>query len=106
MDKSDRREMERFDFKLPARIFWTTKDKEKESIELLTINVCAGGAYLMTNSPLPVGKQVKINLTLHLDRLHELRPRLLIVDVSGYVIRTDHQGMAIRFDRKHKILPQ
>ena len=105
MIETDRRKMERFDLKLPTKLFWTGKDKEQESIELLTSNVCAGGAYLMTKSPLPMGTHVKMNLTLHLDRLHELRPRLSIIDISGFVIRTDHQGMAIRFDRKYKILP-
>lgn len=98
--------MERFNLKLPTKLFLMEKDKVQESIELVTSNVCAGGAYVMTNSPLPMGTYVKMNLTLNLDRLHELRPRLSIIDVSGYVIRTDHhRGMAIRFDRKYKILP-
>ena len=59
MIETDRRKMERFDLKLPTKLFWTGKDKEQESIELLTSNVCAGGAYLMTNSPLPMGNTRK-----------------------------------------------
>ena len=103
MDESDRRKMERFDLKLPTKFFW--KDNEKESIELVTSNVCSGGAYFMTNSPLPKGTHVKLNLTLHLDRLNEFSVRQSIFDVSGFVIRTDQEGMAICFDRKYKILP-
>ena len=105
MNESDRRKMERFELKLPTKLTWTGKDKEQKSIELMTSNVCAGGAYLMTNSPLPMGTRVKTAITLNLDRLSELKHRLSVVNVSGDVIRTDQQGMAIRFDRKYKILP-
>ena len=105
MDKPDRRKMERFDLKLPAKLFWTETDKEQESIDLMTSNICAGGTYLMTDSPLPKGTEVKMNLTLQLERSHEIRSRLSIIDVSGSVIRTNHHGMAICFDREYKILP-
>jgi len=105
MYESNRRKMERFDLKLPTQLFWTGKDKEQESLELVTHNICAGGTYLMTESPLPKGTEVKMNLTLQLERLSELRSRLSIIDVSGHVIRTDHHGMAICFDREYKIMP-
>ena len=105
MNESDRRKMERFDLKLPTKLFWAGKDKEQESIELMTHNICAGGTYLMTNSPLPKGTEVKMDLTLQLDGPHKSRRRLSIIDVSGHVIRTDHHGMAICFDRNYKILP-
>jgi hypothetical protein len=105
MNEPDRRKMDRFDLKLPAKLFWTGKNKEQKSTELITSNVCAGGTYFKTNSPLPKGTQIKMNLALQLDRLHELGSRPSIVDVSGYVIRTDHQGMAICFDKKYRILP-
>jgi hypothetical protein len=105
MNGSDRRKMARFDLRLPTKLSWTLKDKAQESIELMTHNICAGGAYLMTNSPLPHGTEVKMDLTLQLDRLHELGGRQSHIDVSGYVIRTDHQGMAICFDREYKISP-
>jgi hypothetical protein len=105
MNESDRRKMERFDLKLPTMLFWTGKDKEQESIELMTDNVCAGGTYLKTNSPLPEGTEVKMNLTLQTDRLPGSRSRLSIVDVSGHVIRTEPHGMAICFNRNYKILP-
>ena len=105
MIESDRRKMERFDLKLPTKLHWTGKDKKQESIELITSNVCAGGAYLITKNPLPNGTHVKMNLTLQSDKLYELRSRLLIIDVSGSVIRTDHNGMAICFDRNYNIIP-
>jgi hypothetical protein len=36
MNESDRRKPERFDLKLPTKLTWTGKDKEQESIELIT----------------------------------------------------------------------
>lgn len=104
MKASDRRTMERFDLKLPAELFWTGKDNEQESVKLMISNVCAGGAYLIVKNPLPKGAPVKMNITLQFDKHPELRSRLSIINVSGYVIRTDHRGMAICFDRKYKIL--
>ena len=104
MEASERRTMERFDLKLPTELFWMGKDNEQESIKLMTSNVCAGGTYLIAKNPLPKGTPVKMNITLQFHKHHELKPRLSIIDVSGYVIRTDHQGMAICFDRKYKIL--
>jgi hypothetical protein len=101
----DRRKMERFDLKLPARIFWTGKDKEKESIELMTCNVCAGGAFFKTQNPLSIGTNVKIKIMLPLDKFKDVRFKRSYIHVSGSVIRTDHQSMTIRFDRKFKILP-
>lgn len=106
MYEPDKRKMRRFDLQLPAKLFWTGENKKQESIELVTHNICAGGIYLMTNSPLPEGTEVKIDVTLQTDRAHESMRRLSILDVSGHVVRTNHHGMAICFARKYKILQQ
>ena len=103
MNESDRRKMERFDLKLPAKLSWAGKDKEQESIALMTNNICAGGTYLITDRPLPKGTDIKMDLILKLDRLHEFEGRQTHIDISGFVIRTDQQGMAIRFNNKYNI---
>jgi hypothetical protein len=105
MKESDKRKMERFGLKLQARIFWKGKDKEQESIELMTSNVCAGGAFFKIQNPLPIGTNVKIKTMLPLDKFKNVRFKRSYIHVSGSVIRTDHQGMAVCFDRKYKILP-
>ena len=52
------------------------------------------------------GTELKMDLILELDRLHELGGRQSHIHVSGLVIRTDQQqGMAVCFDRKYKISP-
>jgi len=97
MNEPDKRKMERFDLKLPTKISWTRKHKEKRLIELMTNNICAGGAYFEMNRPLPKGTGVKLDLIL------ELWGRQSRIDVSGFVTRTNHQGMAICFDKNCKI---
>jgi len=105
MIEFDRRKLERFDLKLPAKLSWSGKDKKHESIELMTDNICSGGAYLAMENPLPKGTEVKMGMILNLDRLHELGGRQSHIHVSGSVIRNDQQGMAICFDSKYKISP-
>jgi hypothetical protein len=103
MNKSDRRKMERFDLNLPAKLSWTGKYKDQKSIELMTNNICAGGAYLITDRPIPKGTDIKMDLILKLDRLNEFEGQQTNIDISGFVIRTDQQGMAIRFNKKYSI---
>jgi hypothetical protein len=105
MDESERRKMERFDLKLPARLTLSGNDKDHEPIELMTLNICAGGAYLITDNPLPKGTHVAMDLILKLNRLKKLRGKPSRIDVSGSVIRTDQQGMAICFDKEYRISP-
>jgi len=105
MNESDRRKMERFDLKLPTKLSWKGKGSKHESIEVMTSNICAGGSYLLTDRALLKGTKVRMDLILELDRVHELRGRGSHINVSGFVARTDHQGMAICFDKNYKISP-
>jgi len=69
----------------------------------MTSNICSDGAFFKTEKPLSVGTDVKIDLIIHLDRLKKLKGKKSRIDVSGSVIRTDQQGMAICFDKKYRI---
>jgi hypothetical protein len=100
----EKRKIERFSLELPAMLTWTGRDKEHESIGLMTSNICSDGAFLITDRPLPKGNDVKMDLILPLERLHKFGGRQSHIDISGFVIRTDQQGMAIRF-KKYKISP-
>ncbi len=48
---------------------------------------------------------MKVDMILPLDELRELKGKRSLVKVSGEVIRVENDGMAIRFDKKYKILP-
>jgi len=105
MTYSERRKMERFSLELPAKLMWSFKDRMHESLELMTSNICAGGAFFKTQKPLSMGTDVKVNLILYLDKIQKRGNKRSLIDVSGSVIRTDNKGMAICFDKKYKILP-
>ena len=100
------RKMARFDLKLTACLLATGNGEKGKSMELMTRNICSGGAYFLTDRPMSKGAEVKMDLILELERLHALGGRQSHVYVSGSVIRTDHQGMAICFDREYEILSQ
>ena len=105
MNESNRRKLERFDLKLSTKLFWSGKDKKIKSIELMTSNICSGGAYLATDSPLPTGTEVKMGMILSSNNIPKMGGQRSRIDVSGSVVRTESQGMAIFFDRNYKISP-
>ena len=101
-----RRRMERFDLELKAYLSTDDKGKNQNLFEFMTSNICAGGAFIKTDMPLTVGTRTKLAIVLPLDKFKNVKHKITHIQVSGSVIRTDQQGMAVSFDRKYKILPQ
>lgn len=103
----ERRKLERFDLHIPAKIEPLFKKREKELIRLLTENVCAGGAYFHTTKPLPESTPVKIDLVLPLDKLKALKDewKHALIKVTGKVLRSEPEGMAVCFDKDYQIHP-
>ena len=102
---NERRRLERFDLKVPAAIEFVAPSQEKSPLKLLTTNVCSGGMYLDTVEPLPEGTHVRVELVLPLDRLKKLKNehKRAYVRVTGRVLRSESQGMAIGFDGDYQI---
>jgi hypothetical protein len=106
----NRRGLERFDLNLPARIELVASREEKEEdriLNLLTSDVCSGGAFFHTARPLPEGTEVKIDLVLPLDLLRKLQDDCdqAVVKVTGRVLRCETGGMAICFNKDYRIHP-
>lgn len=97
--------MERFSLELSTTLLVTGQSEKSESIELLTSNVCAGGAFVITDEPLSIGTKVGVSMILFLEKLKKIRGERSLINVSGSVIRTDEKGMAICFDEKYTISP-
>lgn len=102
-EKPEKRAMERFPLELPAELSVIGENGDKGSRELLTNNICAGGAFFETNQPLPVGTVLKMDLVLSLVELKKLEGKKTHIKISGVVIRTDPEGMAVRFQEKYQI---
>ncbi len=103
----ERRELERFKLRLPARIEVVSRvpEVEKDIISIETDNICSGGAFFHTLSPLPKGTQIKIDIVLNSQKLRTPGNRQSHIKVSGNVLRSEAIGMAIQFDNGYKIIP-
>jgi len=103
----ERRKLDRFDLKVPAKIEVTTPGPETEIFNLLTSDICSGGAFFHTPQPLPEGTQVKIDLILPLDKLKKLKDdfKQAYIEVTGTVLRCEATGMAICFNEDYRIRP-
>ncbi|MBW2622730.1 MAG: PilZ domain-containing protein [Deltaproteobacteria bacterium] len=101
------RGLQRYSLQLPAtiEIVAEAEDRDKELINLLTSNVCSGGAYFHTEKPLPEGTNVKIDLVLSIDELKKIKGKHALIKVTGQVVRTESEGMAISFKNDYKIRP-
>ncbi len=105
MNFIEKREMERFTLALPALISMMDENENQRAFEVMISNICAGGAFFKTDNPLSVGTDVKMDLILPLDKFKKYGGKRSRVDVSGSVIRTTDQGMAVCFDKNFQISP-
>jgi len=100
----EKRKMERFDLELPALLTMMDESGNQRAVEFMISNICAGGAFFKTGEPLSVGTEVKMDLILPLYKFNKIANKSSHVDVSGSVIRTNEQGMAVCFDKKYRIM--
>ena len=108
MEKTkEHRKLERFRLEIPAKIEVIGTGKQKGTIEVLTSDICAGGAYFQTKKPLPQGTQVKIDMVLPLEHLRKVSEEYnrAYIKVSGTVLRTESSGMAVSFDEDYELGP-
>ena len=105
MTQYEKRKLERFKLQLLSHISVRGPDKDVKTLRLMTQDVSSGGAFFKTPNPLPVGTQVDLDLILKIDRLKEITGNLALVNLSGTIIRTHEEGMAICFDDNFQICP-
>jgi len=108
MNFIEKREMERFALNLPALLSIKAENGNTRAFEFMIRDICAGGAFFKTDTPLSVGTDVKMDLIIPLDKLKSGKNKKnnrSRIDVSGSVIRTESQGMAVCFDKKYSISP-
>jgi c-di-GMP-binding flagellar brake protein YcgR len=102
----DKRAYKRFDLKVPARIGIAESERiEEQEVDLTTINISAGGAFLDTKAILPQGTRVKMDFILSIEKLKELTDSQCRIKVKGEVIRSDESGIAVRFDKDYEMIP-
>ena len=98
----EKRKVERFDLQLEAFVSAPGSDSQNESESLLTRDISMCGAFLKTDTPLPVGAKVCVDMILTLEG-HNAQKAW--IKASGKVLRSDNEGMAVGFDDQSRILP-
>jgi hypothetical protein len=100
----ERRKLERFDLRVPAKIKMVGQHLSGKPLNLMTKDICAGGAFFPTPDPFPKGAKVKIDLIL--DRgSRDGEGRMAHIKVGGAVLRLESGGMAIGFDKSYRMTP-
>ena len=86
-------------------------------MEFLTANISAGGAFVETDTPLPLASKVRLEFLLSLEDLQTLKFILSLetlkswkgkrvwICASGIVARHEAGGMGIMFDENYQISP-
>ena len=101
MNVDNKRTLERFNLQVPATIEIPREGPEEntvETLDLITSDVSAGGAYFETSAPVAVGTPVKVDLILSIERLKQMTGKQAHIKVTGKVVRTLDGGMAVQFD--------
>jgi len=100
----DRRKLERFGLSALARLLVESGDT-KRRCSLTTRDVSSDGAFLYSSSPLPHGAKVRMEFDISLDAPDKMagEKEKARVKVRGRVIRSDSNGVAIRFESRYKI---
>ena len=101
----ERRKLERFGLNAPAQIQLESGSKKQDTIRLTTRDISSGGAFLYSSQPIPEGANVKMEFMISLDTLRKLAGEegRAKVRVKGKVIRSDSNGIAVRFESSYKI---
>lgn len=105
VDEVERRTMERFALEVPALVSVVDKYGQSTAFEAKTSNICAGGAFFVTDTSVPVGTDVKMDLVLSFRTDDKIKKQKTHIDISGSVIRADERGVAVCFDKKYHISP-
>jgi len=99
----EKRKVERFDLHIETQ--WNVLDTEiVENPKLITRNISSSGAFLITTNPVPVGTNIELNFFLKQQELSNgTKNRKVAIRTIGKVIRTDEEGMAVEFEKLHKV---
>lgn len=100
----EKRKVERFNLHIEAMLNFQHEAKKAPKALILSRNISCDGVFLETNNPLPIGTKVDLNLLLNQHELsNQAKDEIIKINTSGKVVRTNEEGMAVEFDKLHKV---
>ena len=118
MANNEQRAQERFILQLPAKLSTASGFEGNKIIqETVVANISSGGAFLYTESKLPLASKVYLEFLINLEDLKKLRFILSLdslktsidqkiwVKATGIVVRNEENGFAIIFDQDYQLSP-
>lgn len=105
--EADRRRAMRYDIRLPVELTFS-RGGNPAVITARTKDVSDEGAFLVTNTLLPPGTHVDLELQLQIDGLLRLigSDRIVHISTDGTVVRNEHHGLAVTFGRTVSLRPK
>jgi hypothetical protein len=97
-EQLERRDLSRFNLRL--RSILKKLQNGEEALELFTRDVSSNGAFFFTNNPLPIDTTLAMTLFLPVGK-----SAIGKIGVAGRVVRTEGEGMAVRFDPGYTLVP-
>ena len=91
--------VERFDLQLEAFVSSPGSASQNESESLVTRDISMCGAFLKTDTPLPVGSKVCVDMILTLGGQKEQNAQKDWIKASGKVLRTDFKKNGLKSNR-------
>ena len=106
MTNTERRKEERLDLEVPAKVTMMDPGGLQRSYEIITKDINSCGAFFLTDYPLAVVTNVKMDILLSFLKSSNMkREKKAQIDISGWVVRTQNDGMAVCFDNEYSISP-
>ena len=99
----DRRQFERYPLTLHVRIE-TNGIGKKHVFEFETKDISAAGVFILTSKKFPQGSMLKLNITISNDKIKELTGARGLMECEGNIVRSEHTGVAIRFNGDCQVL--
>jgi len=96
-EDQEKREVKRFDLRLHTVL--QELENRASQLELYTRDISSDGAYVCMERPLPLDTSVE--LTFFLPVRQRIRSK---IQTNGRVIRSEKEGIAVRFESKYQIL--
>ena len=99
----ERRKYERFVLALASKIEVLSQGKQRV-LDLLTADVCAGGAFFHVEQSILQGTHVKVRMIVASQKLKEMTGAQGLIRIAGTVVRCNARGMAVCFNRDYELV--